>query len=42
MRRPWTTLSLYNRARAACPARTGPATATWDPALVQALEATGA
>ncbi|HSR96018.1 MAG TPA: DUF5700 domain-containing putative Zn-dependent protease, partial [Kofleriaceae bacterium] len=39
MRRPWTLLGLYNRARARCPARTGPATATWDPALVQTLDA---
>ena len=38
MRRPWTVLGLYNRARAACPTRTGPATATWDPALVQSLD----
>lgn len=39
MRRPWTLLGLYNRARAACPTQTGIATATWDPALVRALDA---
>jgi hypothetical protein len=39
MRRPWTILGLYNRARAQCPAGTGTATATWHPDLVRALEA---
>jgi hypothetical protein len=39
MRRPWTILGLYNRARAQCPAGMGTATATWDPDLVRALEA---
>jgi len=39
MRRPWTVLGLYNRARAQCPAHARTATATWDPDLVRALEA---
>jgi hypothetical protein len=38
MRRPWTILGLFNRARAHCPG-TASAPATWDPDLVRALEA---
>ncbi len=37
MRRPWTTLGLYNEVRDRCPTRTGSATARWAPGLVRAL-----
>lgn len=36
MRKPWTTLGLYNEVRGRCPAR-GTATALWNPDLVRAL-----
>ena len=38
MRSSWTVLGLWNKTRVTCPTKTGSATATWDPALVRAIE----